>query len=139
MKIAAFLTLGVAAYALPLIAVAQSLTPASRLTDSAPAVFAQARTNRAGISSEQLKSGHGPIAQSNADTSHVNVRAHFVYAFRGTLFGGLGGAAIGAGIGLLMDAHADSDAMIPASILLGYLGAIVGAGVGLIVGAFWPT
>jgi hypothetical protein len=138
MKIA-LLILSASTFAPPLISGAQSSSSTSRVTDSAAAVFAQARANRAGISREQIKNGQSPIARSNADTSRANVGAHLANAFLGTVFGGLGGAAIGAGIGLIMDAHADSDAMIPASILLAWLGAIVGAGVGLIVGAFWST
>ena len=133
------LTLSAFAFAVPRIAVAQSSTPVSRMTDSAPAVFAQARANRAGISSEQLKKGQRQAARSNADTSHVNVGAHLANAFLGTVFGGLGGAALGAVVGAAIDSCGSGEVMIPASIIFGYLGAIVGAAVGLIVGAFWPT
>ena len=61
------LVLSASAITLPFIAGAQSSNPTSAMTDSA-AVFALGKTNRAGISSEQVKKGKTPIARSNADT-----------------------------------------------------------------------
>jgi hypothetical protein len=138
MKIA-LLIISASAFGFPLDAKAQSSSPISPTTDSAPAVSVLVKTNRAGIGSEQLRNGQRPVARSNADTSHVNVGARLANAFLGTVFGGLGGAALGAVIGAAIDSRGSDEVTIPASILLGFLGAIVGAGVGLIVGTFWPT
>jgi hypothetical protein len=138
MKIA-LLMFSASVFVLPFLAGAQSPSVSSHPVDSA-AVFAFVKTKRAGISAEELRNGQRVIARSEADTSHFNIGAHVGHALVGTIFGTLGGAVLGAGIGYYIDTHDRSgDIMIPATAILGVYGAIGGAAVGLLVGAFWPT
>lgn len=133
-------TLTALAFSLPVVAKAQSLSPDAPPADSAQLIFALSRTDRAGMSSEELKSGQYPIVRSGADTSHTDIDARIVHAVVGTVTGGLGGAVVGAAIGFYIDRHSKGgDAFIPATALLGVYGAIGGAAVGLVVGALWPT
>lgn len=132
-------TLTALAFSLPVVAKAQSLSPDASPADSAQLIFALVNTNRAGISSEELKNGQYPIGRSEPDTSHSNVGPHAIHALVGTVTGTLGGAVLGAAIGYYIDTHNCGGATVPATYFLGVLGGIGGAAVGLVVGAFWPT
>lgn len=127
-------------FSVSVVANAQSLSTDAPPGKSGPLIFALAATNRAGMSSEELKNGQYPIVRSESDTSQVHIATHLVHALVGTVTGTLGGAVLGAAIGYMIDIHSrGGDAIIPATYVLGLYGAIGGAAVGLVVGALWPT
>jgi hypothetical protein len=131
--------LSILAIAFPLAGRAQSLHLDTQVIDSAQNSSVLIEANRLGISNVQQKGGVLPIVPSGADTSEFCNGSRKYHALMGVVVGTLGGAAIGATVGSIYDAHAGPDAMIPASAIFAAYGTVVGLVSGLVVGLAWPT
>ena len=123
----------------PLTSRAQSVQLDTQVIDSVPNSSVLLGANRVGISTVQQRGGELPSVASGADTSEFCNGSRKYHALMGVVVGTLGGAAIGATIGSIYDAHAGPDAMIPASAILAAYGTVVGLVTGLVVGLVWPT
>ena len=124
---------------IPAAASSQSLAPDSQPEVVTQGALVSTSSSRLGITAELH-----PNTPLNAARDSITVRqeigARLVHSLKGGVLGTLAGAGIGAAIGAVIDRNACyTDAMIPATAILGIYGAIGGAGLGLVVGALWPV